>query len=164
MKSRKSTYFLMLAVLGIWGVILYRIAMGAGTDDVAVSSPAKSHANYQSLDTYKLKDTFTLALDYGDPFSENKPTADKDVETSVEPLGLIRDNAKTIRANNWNNIKYTGYIANGSAKRLVAIMTINGKQYMLSEGQNAEDVLLLKCRKDSVKISYRDEIKFMKIE
>jgi hypothetical protein len=41
-------------------------------------------------------------------------------------------------------------------------MHINGKEVMLTEGENAEQVKLIRNLRDSIKISYHGQTKFIK--
>ncbi|PWG78042.1 hypothetical protein [Pararcticibacter amylolyticus] len=164
MKNKKMTYVLIVSVAAVWGIIFYRIYTAAAGDEEYVQPAAYSKTTYQSLDEYQLKDTAKLSLNYRDPFSGQAAVP--------EPVVAENQNAKPFIASappppppvNWSIIHYTGYIVNSGLKRMVAIMNINGKEYMLSEGQKAEGVTLLKNYRDSVKVSYQNKTKYIRVE
>ena len=61
----------------------------------------------------------------------------------------------------WGFIQYSGYIRNPGSKKLVAIMTVNGKNVMMAEGETTDQVKLLKNLRDSIKISFKGKTKFI---
>ena len=65
---------------------------------------------------------------------------------------------------NWNAIKYNGFIVNPERKSIVCILSVNGKEYMLSEGEGADGIKLLKSNKDSVKVLYQQNTRFIKLQ
>ena len=58
-------------------------------------------------------------------------------------------------------IKYSGFIYNPAAKTTISIISVNGKNAMIADGEVAEGVKLIKNMKDSIKISYRNKIRFI---
>ncbi|MBB6126356.1 hypothetical protein [Mucilaginibacter lappiensis] len=159
MKNKKTIYLLGLLVFIVWGMIIYRIYVAVSDHpDPVIATTTKAKEPY---DDYAIpKDTSRLQARYRDPFGlvPNKDT------TKASP-------AKTIPRNislnvppgiNWTAINYMGYIQNPGSKKIIAIMHINGKEVMMTEGENAEQVKLLRNLRDSIKISYHGQIKFIK--
>ncbi|MNL84889.1 hypothetical protein D3C87_2130050 [compost metagenome] len=62
----------------------------------------------------------------------------------------------------WTVIKYSGYITNPVTKKLVSILSVNGMERMLAEGEQFEGARLLKNKKDSVLISWKGKQKYIK--
>ncbi|MFD2162267.1 hypothetical protein ACFSJU_07670 [Paradesertivirga mongoliensis] len=167
MKNKALTYLLILSVSAVWGIIFYRVFSATDSDEVVSGPLQKSTFVNESLDDYKLKDTFTLALNYGDPFLENSSEAIKANEPASQntAVAIAIHNPQPIAPQvNWDAVKYTGYVLNSSDKRVTAIMTLNGKEYMLSEGQDVAGLKLLKNLKDSVKVIYQGKTKFIRIQ
>ncbi len=65
---------------------------------------------------------------------------------------------------NWSFIKYSGYILNPASKKLIALVSINGKNETLSEGDTKDNVHLIKNMRDSIKISFNGKTKFIPIK
>jgi hypothetical protein len=159
MKNKKLTYFLLVAVIGIWGVILYRIFSAAGGDDPIPVVSAKIIK--ESYDDYTIpKDTTHLLLNYRDPFGLVREK-DTTVISLAKKAHKYESTASLKPAIDWNFIKYTGYVRNTGSKTLVAILSINGKSVMMAEGETAEKVTLMKNMRDSVKISFNGKTKFI---
>lgn len=167
MKSKKLTYGLILSVIAVWGIIFYRIYVAAQGEESFAGGISYPKSSYEPLDDYKIKDTFTLALNYRDPFlGEAAKTEEPSASASAVPAvaNFAMNPVPSKPPVNWEVIRYTGYIVNPGIKKAVAIMNINGKEYMMSEGEKADGVMLLKSFRDSVKVSYQDKIKFIKVQ
>jgi hypothetical protein len=67
-------------------------------------------------------------------------------------------------AMNWSFISYSGYIRNPASKKLIALVSINGQNLTLAEGETKNQVKLLKNLRDSIKISYEGKTKFIVIK
>jgi hypothetical protein len=158
MKNKKMTYVLGLLVLLVWGMIIYRIFSSVNRDD-NYKSNLINPSQKEPYNDYAIKDDTTkLRLNYRDPFS---PAG----HDTVPPI-TIKRSISTIKslpqpAFNWSFVRYSGYIRNPDSKKLIAIMSINGKNTMLAEGETEGDVKLLKNMKDSVKISFKNQTKFI---
>jgi hypothetical protein len=159
MKSKKLTYVLGFLVLLVWGLIIYRLFKAAGGD--GESLPISSHAEMKEASTdYTLpKDTTHLLLDYRDPFSVKKS---EPVEIPVNQL-IQKKSLSVIQKPmvNWNVIRYSGFIHNPGSKKLIALLNINGEELMMSEGETADQVKLIKNLKDSIKVTYQGATKFI---
>jgi len=157
MKNKKLTYALGVLVAVVWGLILYRVFDAVHSNDDTGISPAKA-AVKQPYDDYSVpKDTTHLLLNYRDPFGLVKQ---KDTVKVV----MVHRNSKGFKpplAMDWGFIQYSGYIRNPGSKKLVAIMTVNGKNVMMAEGETTDQVKLLKNLRDSIKISFKGKTKFI---
>jgi hypothetical protein len=162
MKNKKLTYFLIVIVAGVWGLIIYRVFEAVGPNDdgpvAALSQPAKEAFNDFSIP----KDTTHLLLNYRDPFGITKPkdTIDKPIRVSKSKFVPVQAKQQI----NWSFITYSGYVRNPASKKLVALVSINGQNLTLSEGETRSQVKLLKNLKDSIKISYGGKIKFIALK
>ena len=162
MKNKKLTYFLGLIVLTVWGMILYRVfdAYGGNDDDgpLTLVKPVKEAFNDYTIP----KDTTHLLLNYRDPFglTTTKDTADLTVKNHHKNTISI----PTKPAVNWSFIQYSGYIRNPGSKKLIALVTINGKNETLSEGEVKSQVKLIKNLRDSIKISFNGQTKYIPIK
>jgi hypothetical protein len=162
MKNKKLTYFLLPAALVLWGLILYRIfgAIHTGEDTPApvAADRVKEKANDFSLP----RDTGKLLLNYRDPFGITRPKDTIAFQAKAAPSKAVAATAKPVA--NWSFITYLGYIRNPASKKIVALVTINGQNVTLSEGETRSQVKLLKNLRDSIKISYGGKIKFIALK
>lgn len=162
MKNKKLTYFLLVVVAGVWGLIIYKVLVGIyANNDMPVVSDIK--ATREPLNDYALqKDTTHLLLNYRDPFgvTKQKDTSVK-INRSFHPKNIPIVAKPTM---NWSFITYSGYIRNPASKRLIALVSINGQNTTLSEGETRNQVKLLKNMRDSIKVSYQGKTKFIAIK
>ena len=162
MKSKSLTYFLIIIVALVWGVIIYRV-FDATTGDkdfpVANTTPIPKK---ESIESYsEERDTAKLLLNYRDPFADKPKTDPK-----VIPISKLISDKPVLKAIpkpaiNWNFISYSGYIKNARSKRLLTMVTINGKTYSMTDGETADKVKLLKNMIDSIKIAYNGTTKYI---
>lgn len=162
MKNKKLTYFLIAIVLGVWGLILYRIFDAVGDNDETTIPVAVKQAK-EAFNDYSLpKDTAKLLLNYRDPFGITKP---KDTAVRISKATPLKSTVGPAKpAMNWSFISYSGYIRNPASKKLIALVSINGQNLTLAEGETKNQVKLLKNLRDSIKISYEGKTKFITIK
>ncbi|WCT13658.1 hypothetical protein [Mucilaginibacter jinjuensis] len=166
MKNKMLNYFLILAVAAIWGLIIYRIVNAySNQDDPPINGPSVQVIDKLPEDYGNLKDTTTLILKYRNPFISEPKKVDQEVPVSdlIGKMPVVRNTPvkPAPAAINWNFIQYSGYIRNSKTKKLLAIVSINGHQYMMDEGETDGQVKLLKNLKDSVKIIFEGRTKFI---
>jgi hypothetical protein len=161
MKSKRTTYLLICCVAGVWGIIFYRVFAGlAAEDNVPVNSKTIKEPYFNMVD--HAKDQVTLEMNYADPFaltySEPEPIA--------KPLTpLFPSTPAPMKPQvNWSGIIYSGQIYNRAAKTHVAIISVNGKEVMLSEGERANGLKFIKRIGDSIKVEYQNATKFLSIK
>ncbi len=159
MKNKATVYVLVTAVALVWGLIIYRVysAISAGGDDTPPVSSVNSAK--ESFNDYSLpKDTAKLQLNYRDPFGL---TIQKDT-VRVAKEHIVNQIKKLPQPQfNWDFIKYSGYLKNPTSKKLIAFLTVNGKDVALAEGETIDNVRLLKNLHDSVKVSFNGKIKYI---
>lgn len=159
MKNKKFTYFLGFLVLVVWGVILYRVFDSlAGDDDDYTYKLNTGKISKEAYNDYEIvQDTTSLQLNYKDPFALQEQKEEEATITQVaSPI------IPALKPINWNFIKYSGYISNQGAKNLVALVTINGKPFTLSEGETEEQVKLVKNLQDSIKVIFNGNTTYIK--
>jgi hypothetical protein len=164
MKNKTMTYVLGLVVAVVWGLIIYRIfdAASGNDDDAAPAMP--SAIKKEAYNDYELpKDTSHLLLNYRDPFGLEKP---KDTLEHMARRKVIANSLQTAAKPvfNWGIIQYSGFIRNPNTNKLVTMISINGKNELLAEGETKNQLKLIKNMGDSVKISYNGKTKFITIK
>ena len=157
MKNKKFTFLLILAVAVVWGIIVYQLFKASEetvpTPLTGNKVPAKKAVRY-----FSSPDTFSLSLDYRDPFFAESTISQADsspVQVAVKAPVLVKPFV------DWQPIKYAGYILNPATKKRVSILSLNGREQMLEENQEAGGVKLLRNAGDSVLVRYQGEVKFL---
>jgi hypothetical protein len=161
MKSKKMTYLLICCVAGVWGVIFYRVFDGLAAEDSAPLNSRTIKELYFNM-TDHAKDPVILEMDYSDPFA----LANSAPEPLVKLAGPVSPPMPMpIKPQvNWSGIVYSGQIYNRAEKRQVAIISINGKEVMLSEGERANGLKFIKRIGDSIKVEYQHATRFLSIK
>lgn len=165
MKSKPVIYLLGFMVLCIWGIIVYRIYVsvhGDATDGLPISRTEK----LKKEKVPKLyPDTFKLLLDYPDPFTgaaARKPAAIRPLARVSGVVPLLKPAIPAL--NPVQQLKYLGYVANGKGDRLVAIVSYQGKEKMMKEGDTLKQMKVLKIKKDAVMVSYQGKKALIKTD
>lgn len=158
MKNKATTYILGIAVAVVWGLIIYRIIAAvsdSGDNDAPVKTLQIDKGPYN--DFAITPDTTHLLLNYRDPFGlvKMKDTAAITVRRNIKKERIPA--AKP--AINWDFIQYSGYILNPASKKLITLISVNGRMATLNEGATFENVKLIRNLRDSIKISYGGVIK-----
>ncbi|WP_426672085.1 hypothetical protein ACPPVU_12720 [Mucilaginibacter sp. McL0603] len=162
MKDKKLTYFLIAIVLSVWGMILYRVfnAVDSSSD---TTEPIVYKQQKEAFNDFSIReDTAGLLLNYRDPFGivARKDTLSTVSKTTFKQTARVMPRP-TI---SWSFISYSGYIRNPVSKKFVALLTINGQNVTLTEGETKDKVKLLKNLRDSIKVSYEGKTKFITIK
>lgn len=161
MKSKKTTYLLICCVAGVWGIIFYRVFAGLNAEDnVPVNSKAMKEPYFNMVD--HAKDEVILAMNYADPFALTNPEPEPVVKSSTPIVPSTPAPLKPLV--NWSGIIYSGQIYNRAEKMHVAIISVNGKEVMLSEGERANGLKFIKRIGDSIKVEYQNTTKFLSIK
>jgi hypothetical protein len=157
MNKKTTNLFLGIAVVAIWGGAGYRLISGLGDaeEPLPVTAPVVKRA---PEDFAPAVDTARLRLNYHDPFGLAAIPVQKD--TTHRQNGGRKAFIKPVTPD-MSFIKYAGYISNPGAKRTVVMLQINGKTLMLNVGESAEGIKLLQNMRDSVKVLYRKQVRFI---
>src|SRR5688572_33482241 len=83
MNQKALKYFLVGGVDLVWGLIIYRIVDGLGTDD---NMPVLKASGVSAKSYIPTTDSFTLIADYSDPFIPGADTVDADVALTAKPV------------------------------------------------------------------------------
>jgi hypothetical protein len=160
MKNKRLTYVLLPLVLLIWGIIFYKI-FTHGKDDnegFVESNIRKTNKKDASVDS------FVILANYRDPFLDRsyRPalrTADMQnnmnnrtgLNMKPQPVNII-----------FPDLQYYGLIANPKNKQKVGLIKMNNKDFILKEGESADDVKVLRLFNDSVMLTYMNNKKTIK--
>jgi hypothetical protein len=116
------------------------------------------------------KTVYALKLNYTDPFlkkeyaSRVNPGTGRTSSLQIKNTSSSTTTVKTAAVPP-KTIKYLGRIVNKKSKtKPVAILSIEGTEYMLKEGETREEVLLLKVLSDSIWIKSDNKKRYVRKE
>jgi hypothetical protein len=150
MKSKKSLYILLPAVLLLWGYIAFKIYKHmSGGGEVIISN---NRVIQKSIED-NVPDTFSLILDYTDPFLSRNITTQSTSKTRVRKV------KSTVKNVHWPDIIYQGRMVNQQTKRSKVSLSIGGVDVILSRGETKNEIKLVKSYADSIKVQFQGEMK-----
>ena len=150
MKSRPLTYLLLVAALGVWGVVAWKL-FSSGPKPSAVASPVAP-----AVGSDPSTDDDTLRLDYPDPFLRTaaaKPPALTSAKGTPRPTAQKKRSAIKLAC--------TGRIRKQGTDHY--LVSIDGRVHLLRQGQRAGDFTLRQVRNDSLVMVRDTECYLVKI-
>lgn len=148
-KNSKAIVLLIIAVAGIWGTIGWKVITGVGNDGPSFLVQKPLVAENKSVDTLQ------IVLSYSNPFSRKKVV--NKVKAKSKKKQKKRKKQKKVII--WPSIDYQGKIVTSKTNKNMAVLNINGKHNTVAEGEKWEEVLVIKCMSDSVKLKFNGEYK-----
>jgi hypothetical protein len=151
-------YFLIVAVVGVWAAIIYRVVHGLGGAPVPHVVPGVAGVKEYKQD----EDTFHLYADYPDPFlgDADSSRADTMARKSGVPVvaGPLSPPVQPPGELLAGLLQYNGTISNPQRRARVAIITFQGKEYLVREKDKVGDVRVLKIERDRIVVLYKGEV------
>jgi len=172
MQKKGLKYLLISLVVIIWGLIVFRVAQGMGRDD-ALPLPVQQIVVLKPVD---IQDTFSLMVDYPDPF---KGQSDSIVEDPDEKGGGHNNRSgmpntqpglssafqgPPVPAFNPADLKYIGFIGTVNTKRKIAIITYKGTEYSVKEKDKVDLLKVLKIDPAFMIVSFKGDRQTINIE
>ena len=147
MKNKTKTYILLTLVLGIWGVIGYKILSAANptSPDMVQQRVDVSFNPKAKIET----DTFSIQTVNRDPFLGTLLVKKKSTPKKIKPKTPLI----------WKPIIYHGIISNQNNKAKVFIISIENQQHLIKVGQTINEIKLVRGNNNSVLLSYKGEKK-----
>ncbi|MGW9686752.1 hypothetical protein [Flagellimonas sp. 2504JD1-5] len=142
MSKNTKTYLLLGAVLLIWGIIGFKV-LGALSSEPEAPVLAEN-INFKPKEQVK-KDTFSILVDYRDPFLGTMPPSKKKPKTK----GVAKPKVQ------FPNINYTGLITDQDTKNHIFFVTISGNQYLMRKGNTQADITLLSGSSKSIRVRFK---------
>ncbi|PKP03991.1 MAG: hypothetical protein CVU11_06430 [Bacteroidetes bacterium HGW-Bacteroidetes-6] len=163
MKSKKSLYFLVPAVLAVWGLIISRIIdYKRQNESFSSSVDQEIFVNSQT----ETNDSIRMLWVYRDPFLDRPAELmgyEPDLSIKSNNASNIKIGSYTPKASEikqpWPTITYLGIIRNKINGKMVAVFNINGKQVLLSEKQSSEGIRVESADNNKAVVSFGDESK-----
>ncbi|MFW5852299.1 MAG: hypothetical protein ACOCWB_08750 [Bacteroidota bacterium] len=161
MKKKNVTYLLLVIVIVVWGIILYKIYEYISTDSDKSSPMAIDTTSFQ--ETTIPTDTFSLSLDYQDPFLKKqlnyrtKPSLTKK-HSHTPKKTQPKITKQTIQKTIWPHITYDGMIRSDETN--LALLQINNQSYIIALGEEEKNIHVKQLFQDSILLLYKDEEKY----
>ena len=146
MKSKNNIKILFSLVIIIWGLLIYKIV--DAFSDANLNTKQSLVANFKAPNVTE-KEKFKMLPIEADPFlgtlyTQKKKTSGR---TSMKPKNEVV----------WPTIEYRGIVSDNNSKTKVFIITINGQQQLLSQGENVEGLKLVKGDNESVTLRFKEQ-------
>jgi len=145
-------------VILVWGFVFYQLF------SYFFSSPTYSTQQPElkvNIDEIK-KDTFSIVADYRDPFlgKKIKFSSPKTTTNSHSSTPKTKNNIKNKPADKpWPAIEYKGMIKNNNSEKRVGIVQVNGREYLVKEGDILQEVKFTVIKKELVSVRFQKEQK-----
>lgn len=155
MKSKKSLYLLIPAVLIIWGYIIYLIVPKSSDDEIPIVQSELAFTAKEA-DANKVD---TLKLNYDDPFLKSKykqvVKAKPTRKSAPKPKVTMPIKAKPIA---WPKLTYQGFIKNNDRKK--ALVQIGNHSQIIAQGESVgEEYKIVSITNDSIVLANNELLK-----
>lgn len=163
--KKKINIILLLAVLGLWGTVLYKyVNQYFFKEEINVSLENK--ANIRKL-LLKDKDTFELKALPRDPFlgktyAEKRPTEKIISNRNFTPKPVVKVAKPIVQKQLFPTIHYYGFIKNETGGSELVLLKMNGKLLKVKNNETKEGLKIIKIFKDSIKVSFNGETKVVR--
>jgi hypothetical protein len=154
LKNKTKTYLLLIAVLGIWGTVAYKIANGISPEQTEVTSQSFDVAFNPKKE--KTIDTFSITPVERDPFLGTLSTKKQASKQTKKVKAAVPDVKMP-------TITYGGLIQKQQSRAKIFVVNINNKQYLLKQGQTAADVKLVRGSKSSIVVRFNGKNQTIKL-
>jgi hypothetical protein len=162
MKTKLIIYVLAGMVLCVWGIILYRILKTIDNDGTRSNLSANT-LPADKVDIPKLyPDTFSTRLDFPDPFTGAVAVL---ADSAMNEKKAIRVDSRIAPLSDAvQQPKYLGYVKDRRGKNGVAILSHNGQERMLKQGDTLGGFKLKSIHTDKIIVSYHNRSITIKAE
>jgi hypothetical protein len=162
MKQNSLKYILIVFVAAIWGIIIYKIFLVVnGPKNIAESSVIDTKSDSKG----QRKDTFSIIANYPDPFLKSERSS----KPTISPINnenaqkqTTKNSTKIVSQKKWPDIIFTGVVSNFTGNKSTILITINGSSIIMKKGDLINDVTLISIARDSIKLKFQDEYRYIK--
>lgn len=158
MKSKATNIALIVALIGIWGTVIYKFIGGSSNEDTYYL-PQTNHSTIVEQ-IQLVQENFVVNGNYRDPFLGRAYHAPK-AKTTAKTKASKPVVPKIVKPpTDWSFLVYRGDFLN-EKKQHVGILTIRNKDFLAKEGEEKDGVQIIKIRKDSIQVNYQNEKKYI---
>lgn len=151
--KKQIKYLLLVGVALIWGIVLYKVIRGLNNED-SIVRPSKGVNN--NVAKASAKKSYDLLPHYSDPFGaeefEDMSISNADTLIKISPIPAIAITEKI--PENISFVKYKGSVMNSTTKKMVGILSINGKDEYVKPKVRLNEITILQIKKDKIFIKY----------
>jgi len=143
-------------IILVWGVVFYQLYVYLFSSPTYVTNEIKEVVN---IDQIKI-DTFSIVANYRDPFLDKKITFSQPktiATTNSTKITNTKNNKEKTLEKKWPTLTYNGMIKNNNSDKRVGIVTINGKEYLVKEGDVYHEVKFMVINKHEIKVHFQNE-------
>lgn len=151
MKKNKANIILIAAVAGVWTLLAVRFFNPGSAEPKYIIQ--QNNVKELQAPTFIL-DTFSLSNIKRDPFLDkyNKPiTITNNHTTTIKTKK--KEEQKIVEKKELPNVKYFGMIKNNTKEKEMVLISIDGKQRRMNQGEKYENIKLERVYKDSCLLS-----------
>jgi hypothetical protein len=164
MKNKKAVYILLPAVILVWSAIIYQFYEG-GDDEPAYQYQKKAAGEGPAAAPEKKE--YSLYLNYPDPFraavaAEQVAVKRENQTPQVEVRQATESQPPEVISFDWNRLSYKGMVEHGGKKNKIALLEMDGKNYMLGQGSRQDELLVGTVTKDSVEVKIGKESAYIR--
>jgi hypothetical protein len=155
MKNKKTAWILLPVVLGIWGMIGWKIY--EATHDAGDHSSGNESDVIAALDSLPVSDTYTLILNYRDPFLGNIPEPRIQKEKPAQHNSQKVAAVITQPASELPVLRYYGLVKESNSGKTVGFLKVNGETHFVKTGDEVSVLKVLALSVDSAVVSVGKE-------
>lgn len=155
--SRNKNIILGIIVIAVWGAIAFKIVSYFNKSSV-VELPTTNVFKTAGIKVKKEK--FKIEASYRDPFlNEVKERITKpDINSRDFDLQYSKPQVR------WPEVKYNGLIETSNKTKKIGLIQVNKRDFLISEGDSAAKLTVIKIYKDSLRLKYSSEEKVFQIQ
>lgn len=148
MKGNRNIRILLPVVIGIWGLLIYKIVDAFNGGDTPTVNTATAHFK---APTGVKKDTFSLKPIVSDPFLGTVYAKERPLSPTATTQRATKNETP------WPNIGYFGIVADRNSPTSVYIVSINGQQFLLKQGDTLQKLKIIKGSEENIFIRFGKE-------
>jgi len=147
---------LLVSVLGIWGLIGYKILNAVNPDQLELDI-ASVDSSFKPKVTVQ-KDTFSIQTTKRDPFLG---TLTKKNNTNIRSKNT---KPSKLKKDTYPIITYQGLVKKQNSLNQIFTVSVNNQQYLLKKGQTIDSVTLIKGNFKAIFMRYKGVVKTFSIQ
>lgn len=150
MKNKKNIYFLLPAVLIIWGILLYKILWGIAPP--TQNNPIAEHIGKFTPKVIEQTEKFSIKTDYRDPFLGTFEQKRKKKIRKHIPLQTVKKEKTP-----FPTIVYKGIVTPLGKNKKVFLISVNGQQHLFKKNTVYNKVKLLTGNSQHITVQFQKQ-------
>lgn len=166
MKENYKNIILFVLLFFIWGYFFKSFfATVDNSENINFANNNKPIKQIEQKEQFE----YQLLLDYDNPFKyiQKNKVLQKEVPQVIAPKIIMNPTPKKEKIKKeivrWPTVAYKGWIKKQLGYKNSAFLEINGVQEKVSEGKSLDKIKLIKVWQDSILVSYKDSMRYLKL-